>query len=166
MTEKGKQKVLIVNSVLGTGSTGRICLEMAEDLKRQGNEVRAAYGRESYVLEQWKTKSNRIGSNLGIRLHGIYTRLTDRHGLGSKRATKLFIEWAKAFDPDILWLHNIHGYYLNYELLFDWIKSRQKMQVKWMLHDCWAFTGHCAYFSAAGCDKCIVAQPPGQETNR
>jgi len=27
------------------------------------------------------------------------------------------------------------------------------MQVKWTLHDCWAFTGHCAYFSFAKCDK-------------
>ena len=41
-------------------------------------------------------------------------------------------------------LHNIHGYYVNIEMLFEWLASH-RCQVKWTLHDCWAFTGHCAY---------------------
>ena len=68
-------------------------------------------------------------------------RLTDRHGLASKAATKRFLKWAENYNPDILWLHNIHDYYINYELLFAWIKLRPQMQVKWTLHDGWAFTG-------------------------
>ena len=27
------------------------------------------------------------------------------------------------------------------------------MKVLWTLHDCWPFTGHCAYFTMAGCEK-------------
>ena len=146
-------KILIVNSVFGTGSTGRICAEMAVDFEQQGNEVRIAYGRNSTVPEQWKEKIYRIGNDRDVRFHGIYTRLTDRHGLASRNATKRFLRWAENFDPDVLWLHNLHGYYLNYELLFDWIKTKPQVKVNWMLHDCWSFTGHCAYFSAANCEK-------------
>ncbi len=119
----------------------------------QGYEVKAAYGRNSCIPEQYRKYGIRIGDDRSVRLHGLYTRLTDRHALASKNATRVFLEWAERFDPEMLWLHNIHGYYLNYELLFCWIKSRPGMKVKWMLHDCWSFTGHCSYFSAIGCER-------------
>ena len=86
-------------------------------------------------------------------MHVIGTRFTDKHGLFSKAATRRFLKQADAYDPDALWLHNIHGYYINYELLFDWIKKRPAMSVKWTLHDCWTFTGHCAHYMYVGCDK-------------
>lgn len=146
-------RVLLVNSVCGIGSTGRICAELAEQFASSGDEVRIAYGRDGKVPEKYRKYAVRIGNALDVRLHGILTRLTDRHGLGSKRATKRFLRWATEYDPELLWLHNLHGYYLNYELLFTWIKSRPQMTVRWTLHDCWAFTGHCAYFSAVGCEK-------------
>lgn len=146
-------RVLEINSVCGTGSTGKICGTLAEQLDREGNEVRIGYGRGDNVPERYRKYGMRIGNNRDVIIHGIYTRLTDRHGLGSGRATHQFLKQADEFGPDLLWLHNIHGYYLNYELLFEWIKTRPGMQVIWTLHDCWAFTGHCAYFSDCGCDK-------------
>lgn len=95
----------------------------------------------------------RIGNDMDVYSHVIYSRLTDKHGLASKTATRTFLKWAEEYDPDILWLHNIHGYYINYELLFKWIKSRPSMQIKWTLHDCGAFTGHCSHFTYIGCHK-------------
>ncbi len=145
-------KVLIINSVCGIGSTGRICADIADKLVNDGHEVKIAYGRD-FVPEECRKYAVKIGNGLGQKLHGLKTRLFDKHGLGSKRATKKFLRWAEEYNPDLLWLHNIHGYYLNYELLFKWIKSRPNMQVKWTLHDCWAFTGHCAHFIAVKCDK-------------
>ena len=137
-------RVLFINSVCGIRSTGRICTDLAAELEAQGNEVKIAYGREE-VPEQFRKYAVRIGSDLDTKLHGLCTRLLDEHGLGSRGATKRFLAWAEEYDPDLLWLHNIHGYYINYELLFDWIKSRPEMEVRWTLHDCWAFTGHCSY---------------------
>lgn len=145
-------KVLMINSVCGIRSTGRICTDLALELKAQGNEVRIAYGRES-VPEQYNKYAVRIGNEWDVRLHGVRSRLLDEHGLGSKSATKRFLKWAEQYDPELLWLHNIHGYYINYELLFDWIKGRPEMQVKWTLHDCWAFTGHCSHFTVAKCEQ-------------
>ena len=49
-------------------------------------------------------------------------------------------------------MHNLHGYYLNVGILFDYLKTCGK-KIIWTLHDCWAFTGHCSYFTAAGCEK-------------
>lgn len=146
-------RVLFINAVCGTGSTGRICAELAEKYEKEGCEVKIAYGRHAYVPEKYQKYAVRIGSDMNVKLHAMMTRLTDRHGLGSKRATKVFLEWAEEYSPDLLWLHNIHGYYINYEMLFDWIKKHPNMEVKWTLHDCWAFTGHCSYFTMAKCEQ-------------
>ena len=146
-------KVLLINAVCGTGSTGRICAELARDYERSGHTVKIAYGRDGFVPEDCRRFAVRVGADLDVRLHGALTRLTDRHGFGSTAATRRFLRWAEEFDPDVLWLHNLHGYYINSELLFRWIKTRPQMQVKWTLHDCWAMTGHCAFFSFVRCDR-------------
>ncbi len=144
--------ILFINSVCGIRSTGRIVTEQAEKYMAQGHTCRIAYGRET-VPDKYKAISYRIGTEMAVRINGLKARLLDNEGLNARSATKRFIEWANSYDPDVLWLHNLHGYYIHIGLLFDWIKSRPHMQVRWTLHDCWAFTGHCAYFTAAKCDK-------------
>lgn len=146
-------RILLINAVCGTGSTGRICADLARQFESEGHTVKIAYGRSGYVPKEYKKYAVRIGTSLGVRLHGIKTRIFDTHGLGSRLATRHFLKWAEVYQPDFLWLHNIHGYYINYEMLFGWIKAHPEMQVKWTLHDCWAFTGHCAYFTAIGCEQ-------------
>ena len=155
-------KVLFINAVCGTGSTGKICAELAEQFERDGHEAKIAYGRHAYVPEKYQKYAVRIGSDTDVKLHAVMTRLADRHGLGSKKATEKFLKWAEEYSPDLLWLHNIHGYYLNYEMLFAWIKRHPEMEVKWTLHDCWAFTGHCSHFTyvkcfkwQSACEKCV-----------
>ena len=144
-------KVLMINSVCGIRSTGRICTDIAEELERQGHEVKIAYGRET-VPEKYRKYAVRIGTDLGVKLHGIKTRLFDRHGFGSVRATKKFIKWVKEYDPDVIHLHNLHGYYINIKVLFEYLKICNK-KIVWTLHDCWAFTGHCTYFDYAECSR-------------
>lgn len=144
-------KVLLINSVCGIGSTGRICTDLAQQFEAAGDEVKIAYGRKRTVPEQFQKYAVRIGTDWDCQMHAIQTRLFDMHGFGSKHATKKFLQWAEEYKPDLLWLHNIHGYYINVEMLFDWIKKHPEMQVKWTLHDCWAFTGHCSYFTAVKC---------------
>ena len=141
----------MINSVCGIRSTGRICTDIASELEAQGHQVKIAYGREN-VPEQFQRYAVRIGNDLDMRLHGVKARLLDASGFGSKSATKRFIKWVKDYDPDVIHLHNIHGYYINLEILFNYLKNSGK-PVVWTLHDCWAFTGHCAYFDFAGCEK-------------
>ena len=152
-------KVLFINSVCGIGSTGRICTDLAQQLEAEGYEVKIAYGRNGTVPEKFQKYAVRIGSDFDCKMHALQTRLFDTHGFGSKAATKKFLQWAEDYKPDLLWLHNIHGYYINVEMLFAWIKKHPEMEVRWTLHDCWAFTGHCAYFTAVNCNqwqnKCV-----------
>ena len=144
-------KVLLVNVCCGTGSTGRICTDIALDLEKQGHDVKIAYGRDD-VPEQFKKYAVRIGTDWDVKLHGVKARLLDGMGFGSRAATEKFIEWVKEYNPDVIHLHNIHGYYINIEVLFNYLKTCGK-KIIWTLHDCWAFTGHCAYFDYVGCEK-------------
>ena len=145
-------KILQINSVCGHGSTGRIATDLADVLREQGHDCRIAYGRGT-VPEEYRDIAVRIGNDWDVRWHGLMTRAFDSHGFHSTAATRRFLRWADEYDPDLLWLHNIHGYYVNVELLFEWIKKRPNMQVRWTLHDCWAFTGHCSYFTAVQCEQ-------------
>lgn len=146
-------KVLLINSVCGIGSTGKIVGALAEEYAAQGHEAVIAYGRDGNVPERYQPFAHRIGSDLGVKISAVRTRLLDDHGFANEKATREFLRWAESFDPELLWLHNLHGYYIHVGMLFDWIKRRPHMQVKWTLHDCWAFTGHCSHFLAAGCDR-------------
>jgi len=142
----------MINSVCGIRSTGRICTDYAEGYIADGHEVKIAYGREN-VPEEYQHLSYRIGTELDVKVNALAARIFDNEGFNSKKQTAEFLKWAEEYNPDLLWLHNLHGYYINVELLFDWIKSRPNMQVKWLLHDCWAFTGHCPHFAVVKCEQ-------------
>lgn len=148
-------KALIINSVCATGSTGRIVRRIVSEYAARGWEVKIAHGRETHLPENCAKCSVRIGNKWSVVFHGLLTRLFDLHGTGpcSYFATRRFLKWAEGWKPDVVWLHNLHGYYLNYELLFRWLKRHPEIEVKWTLHDCWPFTGHCAYFDYKKCEK-------------
>ena len=112
-------KVLFINTVAGKGSVGRIVTGLSRTLNKKDVETLIAYGR--WAPPQGHV-SYRIGSDISVYLHGTLSRITDRHGLYSVKATKALIEKIKEFDPDIIHLHNVHGYYVNYKLLFDFLK--------------------------------------------
>lgn len=141
--------LLQINTDANLGSTGRIAENIGILAQENGWETVVAYGREN---NNSKLQTFRIGSDLDVKLHGIETRLFDNHGLASRKATTKFIEWTKEHNPDIIHLHNIHGYYLNYQILFKFLKEWGG-PVVWTLHDCWPFTGHCTYYSFEKCSK-------------
>ena len=141
----------MINVVCGIRSTGRICTDLAVALEEQGHEVKIAYGRER-VPEQHKKYAVRIGNDLDVKLHGAKARLFDACGFGSKEATKEFIKWVKEYNPDVIHLHNLHGYFINIEILFGYLRTCGK-RIIWTLHDCWAFTGHTPYCDAKECEK-------------
>ena len=144
-------KVLLINSVCGIRSTGRICTDIAETLETQGHQCKIAYGRE-VVPEKFKKYAVRIGTNNSVRRDAFFTRLFDNAGFNSTLATKKFIKWIKEYNPDVIHLHNLHGYYINIKILFNFL-AKSNIPVVWTLHDCWAFTGHCSHFVSKKCNK-------------
>jgi len=139
-------KILQINSVYKQGSTGHIVANIHSKIKDNNMVSYVAYGRGMHDEDSLI----RIGNDLDMQLHALGTRLFDKHGLYSKRITQEFIETIDKLDMDIFHLHNIHGYYLNYPILFEYLKDKK---VVWTLHDCWSFTGHCSYYEYVGCDK-------------
>lgn len=142
-------KILQINTTVNTGSTGRIVEAIGQMAIRQGHESYIAMGRGQ---QQSASHRIRIGNQWDIYWHGIVTRLFDRHGLSSKQATVNFLGRWQYQPPDIIGLHNIHGYYLHYPTLFSFIKQHHT-PVIWTFHDCWPFTGHCAHFESVDCEK-------------
>lgn len=142
-------KIFQINSTCGYGSTGRIAVDILREVEKNGGEGIIAYGRNSAPPD---VNSYKIGSELNVQIHGVLSRITDRQGFYSTSVTKKLIEKIKDYNPDIIHLHNIHGYYLNVSTLFKFLKEYNK-PIVWTLHDCWAFTGHCAHFSFEKCDK-------------
>ena len=142
-------KVLQINSVCGYGSTGRIAVSLYNEINKNGGECLIAYGRKEAPTDY---NTYKIGTNLDNYIHVAKTRFFDKHGLGSKKPTLKLIEKIKQYNLDIIHLHNIHGYYVNMELLFEFLEDYAK-PVLWTFHDCWSFTGHCAYFTKQECYK-------------
>ena len=143
-------RILQINVVAGTGSHGRIVAQLNSRAASLEWEGYIAYGRGDVSEENGR--AFRIGNDIDKYLHAAQTRLFDRHGLGSVKATGELVRKIREIRPDIIHLHNIHGYYLNYEVLFNYLNSTD-IPVVWTLHDCWAFTGHCAQVAYTKCDK-------------
>ena len=142
-------RILQINAVANSGSTGRIAEEIGKVLIKEGHQSYIAYGR---VANSSTSELIRIGKKYDVYAHGIFTILTDKHGFGSVRATNIFIRKLEKIKPDIIVLHNLHGYYINIRMLFEWINN-SGIPVVWILYDCWAFTGHCSYFDDIACEK-------------
>ncbi len=144
-----KMKILQINSVYKYSSTGNIVKDIHLRLLANNNDSLVIYGRKKIKAEK---NVEYIGSKIGYLFHGFVTRMFGMHGRASKIATKRAIKIIDSYKPDIVHLHNIHGYYLNYKLLFKFLR-KHKYKIVWTFHDCWPFTGHCAYYTAAGCQK-------------
>lgn len=143
-----KAKTLLqINVACNWGSTGHIAEDIGSAALQLGWRSIIAYGRMS---NESQSETYRIDSKAGIAWHGLMTRLFDRQGLESRMATHKLIKKINKWQPDIIHLHNIHGYYINYPILFKFLRSYNH-PVVWTLHDCWTFTGHCPHFELAGC---------------
>ena len=145
-------RIILINTFCGFRSTGRICTDYAEKMSAEGNIVKIAYGRGP-VEEKFEKYAVKIGGDMDVYCHAANARLLDNTGFASRKATARFLKWVDDFNPDFIWLHNLHGYYINIELLFKWIHKHPEKKYKWTLHDCWAVTGHCAHFVTTRCEK-------------
>ena len=144
-----KFKLLQISIEVNSGSVGRIAEQIGESVINQGGESYITYARN---VNPSTSNLLKIGSKYDVYFHGIKTRLFDDHGFGSKRATLKLIRDIEGIDPDVIHLHHLHGYFIHIEILFNFLKLYNK-PVVWTFHDCWSFTGHCAYYEFVGCEK-------------
>lgn len=144
-------KIVQINT-FSNKSTGTIMMNIHKKLLSEGYDSYVVWGRGRKAENSYEIYLN---DKLGVYYHGLYTRLTDKTGFVSKKATLKLLKRLDEIKPDIIHLHNIHGYYINIEMLFNYIKKND-IKVVWTLHDCWSFTGHCPHFEHIKCEKWII----------
>lgn len=144
------KRLLIINITCNQGSTGKISEQVGLMMKERGWEVFLAHGARRVNPTELTTIP--FSSVRSEYLHALRSLLFDADGLGSIAATKRLVEKIKEIQPDVIQIHNLHGYYLNYPILFEYL-NRTNIPIVMTLHDCWAFTGHCVHFVIAGCEK-------------
>lgn len=142
-------KIVQINTVCGTGSTGKIAADLYRIADNTNIDAYIAYGRQSAPED---ISSYKIGNPADFVCHVLVNFFLGKSGFGSKAVTKRFLKWLDMIQPDILHLHNLHGFYIHVNMLFDYIKVHE-IPVVWTLHDCWPLTGQCAHFDYANCNK-------------
>lgn len=139
--------IVQINSV-AYGSTGNIMKNILKLSKENGFQTFSFVGHDNAR----DNNTFRIGNKLS-NLSCIFFSFIGLDGHGAIFSTKKFIKKLKELNPDIIHIHNIHGYYLNYKIFFNYLKKEFKGKVVWTLHDCWPITGHCSHFSFVECSK-------------
>ena len=146
-------KVLQINTrYYNGGSTGRITFDLKKVMEANGIESYVAFGFGYNPKDNEKDTVYRIESDRELFVSKLRTKATGHHGFNNKRETRRLLAWIDEIKPDIIHMHNIHNHYVNVRMLLEYISTKNIPCVLTM-HDCWTFTGHCAYFDFSGCDK-------------
>ena len=142
-------KVLQINAVCGNCSTGKIAVDLYNVLEKEGNDCVIAYGRRGAPEG---VKTIKICGKINNLFHIGISMIFDNSAFLSTWATHRLIKKIDEYDPDIIQLHSLLGYYINIEVLLKYLAKINK-PVIYTMHNCWAITGHCTYFDYAKCDK-------------
>lgn len=129
------------------GWADSIIFSKHRELQEQGHESWVFWTRGEHEQDEYMQK---IASYPEVCLDALLTRIDGCAGFHSKGITRRLLKRLDEIDPDVVHLHVLLGYYINVRMLFEWL-AQHRCKVIWTLHDCWAFTGHCIYFTYVKC---------------
>lgn len=144
-------RILFINTV-DYGSTGKIVTSIFNYCESRGDKCLFFYGRQRNKQINRQKNKIKICNYFSILIDALFSRIFDNAGFNSVLTTRRLIKKIKKFQPDIVNIHNIHGYYLNFKILLKYL-AKTKVKVVFTLHDCWNFTGHCTHFESINCLK-------------
>lgn len=141
-------KIVQINATCGSGSTGKICVDISRLLTDKNIE--------NYIIYSGKKSDYPLGIYCGdskeIKIQALRSHLFGLYGFNSKQITKRMLKKLDEIEPDVVHLHNLHGHNCNLEMLLDYLRAHH-IKIFWTFHDCWAFTAYCPHFSMDKCDK-------------
>lgn len=146
-------RIIAINAV-NIGSTGSIMLGIGEIARKEGHKY-YSFSAPGRSMRKNVTNHMFVGTILGHHIHMKLAQITGLHGFFSIFDTFLFCKKMDRIHPELIHLHNLHNCYINFPLLFGYIK-KHNIPVVWTLHDCWTFTGHCPHFTISKCTKWIT----------
>ena len=141
-------KVVQINAVYKTGSTGRITWELHNALLNSGNDS-FVFTSEAFAVDKGVFI---VGNRCDRLIHALGARITGKSGYFSIYATKRLVKKLIMINPDVIHLHNLHGNYINLPILFDYIHEYQPRVIV-TLHDCWFYTGKCSHYTVDACER-------------
>ena len=144
-------RIFQMNTVCGIKSTGRIAAEIGKLVEADGGQCMIGCG-ANFVPDWAQHMAYKTLSVFKRKVYSVLTRYLDADSCFNAIGTWRLTRQMERFQPDVVHLHNIHGGYLHAGVLFRYLQKKN-IPVVWTLHDCWPFTGHCAYFDYCGCDK-------------
>lgn len=143
------RKLVQINTVF-YASTGKIMRDIQGRAEKEGYETISFVGRPPMVEGM---RGEIFGNSFSFWSHVVLTTIFDAQGYGSYFTTRKLINRLREEEPDIIHLHNLHGYYLNIPLLCKYLAEEFQGKIFWTFHDCWSVTGHCAHFVSVNCQK-------------
>lgn len=148
-------RILQINSHYDQGGAARIVACIHTQLRKDGQESYVAYGRGPKVADEQVYRFNTVPE---IYFSALASRISGLNGWYNRIATRRLIRYMDQIRPDVLHLHTLHGYYLNFPMLFAYINAH-KIPCVWTFHDCHAFVGNCGYYFDCekwkkGCEHC------------
>lgn len=149
-------KFALINSLI-TGSTGRGVKKNYDRLKERGHVVKVFYGRKTDNDIESRDFVY-FGNKNSSRIHILGSYFLGLNGRMSNIQTSKLLRMLDEYNPDIVWLSNLHGSYLNVFRLLNYLKKKDIWTVYGM-PDEYAFCGKCcsAYDCEkykTGCEKC------------
>lgn len=148
-------KILQVNCVYNTGSTGKIVYDVHTELLKKGYESVVCYGRLGKTNDKnvYKTCSEWYS-----KLNNLLSRFTGVMYGGCFSSTNKLISIIKKEKPDVVHVHCINGYFVNIYRIITWLK-KNKIKTVLTLHAEFMHTANCGYAYECekyktGCGKC------------
>ncbi len=145
-------KILQINATNGTGGIGRTTLEMAEFLNNNNHDCYIAYAEGIPYFKEFK-----IGNEIDRKIHSLLSRIFGLQAYFSKNSTKKLIKFIKKEKFNVVHLRNLHHNYINLKILLEYL-AKEDIPTVLTLHDCWAYTGKCTYYTSDNCyrwqEKC------------
>jgi glycosyltransferase involved in cell wall biosynthesis len=147
------KKILILNTVYFGGGAAKVARQIFDYFSHNKDfDVSFAYGRGDKSGDKKVFKFGFVTESL---IHAFLVRFFGIEGWGSYFSTKRLIKFIKKEKFDLIHIHNLHGYYLNFFTLVDYLGGAG-IPVIWTLHDEWAITWLPAH--SMGCLHCKNAQ--------
>ena len=140
-------KILQINCVYNTGSTGKLVNEIRNYLISKQIPNAIFYGNGEKSQEKGVIK---FGYKWGVRIHVRQARYFGMQYNHSNFATNKLLRKVKSYNPDVVHLHCLNGYWINIYRLLNYLKKK-KIKTVLTLHAEFMHTGNCAH--AEECEK-------------
>lgn len=134
-------RVLLIDVNCKYSSTGKIVYDLYNQLRADGYEAAVCYGRGEVVEGEHIYK---FGIDFETKIHAMLARIIGLNGYFSPFSTRRLIKFIDKFKPDVVHIHELHAYFVNFKPLLKYLKDKN-IKVVWTFHCEYMYTGKCGH---------------------